>query len=166
LHKFEDLLRLAHPPSTHVTAGENTSRWFEDEDPPATQGGKVLLHRGLFPHFGVHGGTEQYWGLGRQQRCGKKVVRQSHGVSSNKMCRRRSHDNQVGALAEVGVRDRCRGVTVETGTRGLARERGECHRSNETCRVGGEYRRYVKISVTKTTKQINGLVGGDAASNA
>ena len=74
-------------------------------------------------------------------------------------------DDEVGGLAEPGVRDRI-GAVEQRRARRLRRERGERERADEALRVVGEHRRDVDAGVDEPPADLDRLVGRDPAGDA
>ena len=134
--------------------------------PRAAQHGQVVLHRRVLPHLGVHRRADHDRRPGGEQGGGEQVVGDAGGVGAEQAGGGRAHHDEVGRLAEAGVRD---GV----GARRTARSRTGSDASAEnvvspTKRVRplGQDGHDVGAGVDQAAADLDGLVGGDAAGDA
>ena len=126
-------LGLGQPARADVAAGEAARRGLDHVDAAAPEGGQVVLHRGVLPHLGVHGRADQDRRPGGEQRGGEQVVGDAGGVGAEHPGRGRGDDDQVGRLAEAGVRDRV-GVVPQRRVHRLGGQRRERRAADEADR--------------------------------
>ena len=99
---------------------------------------------------------------GGDQCVGQQIGRQTHSVGGDHPGGRRSHQDQVGTLADLGVRDRRGRVVPEFGLHRLGGERAERRATDEVFRTGGHDRHHMGAGIDQTATQLDRLVGGDA----
>ena len=81
-------------------------------------------------------------------------------------CGRGSHDDEVGALADLGVRDGGGRIVPEFGLHRLGSERAERGAADEAFGAGRHDRHDVRPGIDETARHLDGLVGGDAAGHS
>jgi hypothetical protein len=89
-----------------VAACETARFGIDDHDPAPAQRREVLLHRGVFPHLGVHRGAHDDRCCRGQQGGGQQLVGDAGCVGADEAGRRRGDDDCVGALAHARVGNR------------------------------------------------------------
>ena len=105
------------PPASRPTAGSTmcTPRLAKHRD--------VLDDARVLPHLGVHRRADHDGRPRGDQRVGQQVGRQTHPVGGDQPGGRRGDDDQVGPLADLGVRDRGGRVVPELGLHRLGGQR-------------------------------------------
>ena len=101
-----DVGRLGQAARALVAAGQAADAGLDHVDAAAAQHGQVVLHGRVLPHLGVHGRAHDDRRPGGQQGGGEQVVGDAGGVGAEHPGGGRRHHDEVGALAEPGVRDR------------------------------------------------------------
>ena len=101
-----DHVRVGQASLARVAAGQPSALGRDDLDAAPLEGGEVLAHRGVLPHLGVHGGTDDHRRPGGQQRGAQEVVGEPGGVAGEGVRRRRHDQHQIGLLTEPGVGNR------------------------------------------------------------
>ena len=163
-------VRIGEAAFAHVAAREPTGLRVDHVHAATAQGGQVLLHRGVLPHLGVHRRSDQHRGPGGEQRGGEQVVGDPGRVLPEQLgSGGRDHD-QVGRLAEMGVRDHLsRGVRATREQRRARRFGGEGRKrelTDEAQCVSGEHRHHVGAGIDEAPADVDGLVRGDASRHA
>ena len=148
-----------------VAAGQATRFGLEDVHAPAAQRCEVLLHGRVLPHLGVHRGAHQHGRTGGEQGRGQQVVGDPGRVLPDELGGGGRDDDEVGALAEAGVRDRV-GSVEQRRARRFGRQRRERDRADEALGVVGEHRDDVDARVDESPADLDRLVGGDPAGDA
>ena len=120
------------------------------------------MHREVLPHFGVHRGTHDDRRSSGQQSVGEQVCAEPGCVCSDDMRCSRGHDNEVGALAKLGVRDgRC--LIPQAGLHRLARQRRKRGTTNKTFGAFGHDGHHMGACIDQSTTQIDCLVRSNTA---
>ena len=159
-----DVGGLGQPARADVAAGQPPGRRVAPRARPAAQPGDVVDHGRVLPHLGVHGRAEQHGGAGRQQGGGEQVRRDPRRVAADQAGGGRGDQDQIGGLAQPGVRDRLRFVP-QRGADRLGRQGRERERPDEPGGAPGQHRADEGAGVDEAPAHLHGLVGGDAAAH-
>ena len=124
---------IGEPAGADVAAGQPADAGLDDVHAAAAQRGEVLDDGRVLPHLGVHRRADEHRRPRGEQRVRQQVGGEAGGVGADHPGRGRGDDDEVGGLAEPGVRDRDRAVP-QLGLHGLAGERAERRRGRRTAR--------------------------------
>ena len=100
-----DVDRLGQAPGSDVAPGQPALLRGHHVHAPAAQGGQVVLHGGVLPHLGVHGRAHHHRGPGGEHGGGEQPVGDAGRVAAEEAGRGRHDQDQIGALAQLGVGD-------------------------------------------------------------
>ena len=109
-------------------------------------------------------GQSSTGGPGGQQGGGEQVRGDPRRVAADQAGRGRGHHDQVGGLAQPGVRDGLRLVPQRAADR-LGRQGRERDRPDEPGGAPGHHRAHEGAGVDQAPAHLHGLVGGDAAAH-
>ncbi len=157
-----DALGAGQAPLADVASGQTAGLGLHHHDAASAQRRQVLLDRRVLPHLGVHRRAHDHRRPGRQQGGREQVGRDAGGIGADQAGRGGDDHDQVGALAEPGVRDRI-ALVPEAG---LHRLRGQCRHGGAPDEVLGSprhHRDHVSAGVDQAATDLDRLVGGDAA---
>ena len=118
--------------------------------PRSAQHGDVVDDGRVLPHLGVHRRADHDRRAGGEQRVGEQVGRQTHPVRGDDPRRGRGHEDEVGPLADLGVRDRGGRVVPELGLHRLGGQRAERGAADEVFGAGRHDRHDVGAGVDET----------------
>jgi hypothetical protein len=156
-----DLRGRWQPALARVHAGQAANRGFEDHVSARTQGLHVGTRGVVLPHLGVHGRGEDHRAVGREQRVGQEVVRETVRGLRQDVGGGRGHQNEVGALPDADVRDLV-DVLEDAGLHRLAAQRLPRGGADEVQRRRGRDDPDAVTGLGEQAQQLRGLVGRDA----
>ena len=165
LHGGDDPLGRRQPARADVAAGEPSRLGLHDVHAPQAQPLEVLRHGRVLPHLRVHRRADDHRRPGGEQRGGQQIGRDPGRVGADEAGRGRRHQDQIGTLAEHGVRDR-RLVVPEGGADRLGRQRRERGPPDEVLGALRHHGHDVRAGVDQATTDLDRLVGGDATGHA
>ena len=139
-HTLDDDGRVGQPALSRVAAGQPPALGRDDLDAAALERGQVVPHRRVLPHLGVHGGAHDHGRPGGQQRGAQEVVGEPGGVAGDGVGGGGHDEDEVGALAELRVRNGRRLVPQRALDR-LGGQRREGDVTDEPRGVLGQHRR-------------------------
>ena len=107
-HTFDcrnNVSRFSEATGADIATSKAAFAGRDNDDATRSEQRQVVLHRGVFPHFSVHGRTNDDWRACRNERRCEQVIGITMGVGRDQSCRCWGHNNQIVVLTETSVRN-------------------------------------------------------------
>ena len=123
--------RSARRPAPVSPPARRPDRRLHDVHATLAEHGDVVDHARVFPHLGVHRRAHHDGRARGDQRVGQQVGRQPHAIGGDDPRGGRRDEDQVGTLADLGVRDRRGRVVPQFGLHRFGCQRAERRAADE-----------------------------------